>query len=396
MTSGLITMPWWGYFLVTLGLTHITIASVTLYLHRCQAHRSIELHPLVSHFFRFWLWLTTGMQTREWVAIHRKHHARVETDEDPHSPQTRGISKVLWEGAELYREERKNRQTMEDYGHYTPDDWIERKVYTPLIDYGIFVMLLIDVLLFGVVGISIWAVQMIWIPFFAAGVINGFGHWWGYRNFDTPDAATNIVPIGILIGGEEMHNNHHAFAASARFSNKWWEFDVGWLYIRLLQSLGFARVKKTAPAPKIIPAKDSIDLETVSAVITNRLYVMSDYTRNVIKRVYKEEYAQAARSSRRALRKLKRAINKPQFHLDRESRHHLESLLHQNETMKIVYEFRQNLQTLWQSGTASQEALLKDLQDWCQQAEESGIEALEEFVQVLRGYSMQPALPAPR
>jgi len=392
MISGLIELPWWGYLLVTLGLTHITIASVTLYLHRCQAHRAIELHPVISHFFRFWLWLTTGMQTREWVAIHRKHHARVETPEDPHSPQIRGINKVLWEGAELYREARKNRKTIEHFGHYTPDDWIERKVYSPLIDYGIFVMLFIDVLLFGVIGVTIWAIQMIWIPFFAAGVINGLGHWWGYRNFDSPDAATNIVPVGILIGGEEMHNNHHAFASSAKFSNKWWEFDVGWLYIRMLKLVGFARVKKIAPVPKIIASKDRIDMETVSAVITNRLYVMSDYTRNVVKRVYKEEHAKAARSGRIALRKLKRMINRPQFQLDNETRLHLETLLNENETLKAVYEFRQKLQTLWQTSTHTEERLLQELQDWCRQAEESGIEALEEFVQMLRGYTLQPAL----
>lgn len=392
MISGLIELPWWGYLLVTLGLTHITIASVTLYLHRCQAHRAIELHPVISHFFRFWLWLTTGMQTREWVAIHRKHHARVETPEDPHSPQIRGIKKVLWEGAELYREERKNRKTIADFGHYTPDDWIERKIYSPLIDYGIFVMLFIDVLLFGVIGVTIWAIQMIWIPFFAAGVINGLGHWWGYRNFDSPDAATNIIPVGILIGGEEMHNNHHAFASSAKFSNKWWEFDVGWLYIRLLKLVGCARVKKIAPVPKIIASKNRIDMETVSAVITNRLYVMSDYTRNVVSRVYKEEHAKAARSGRIALRKLKRMINRPQFQLDNETRLHLETLLNENETLKAVYEFKQKLQTLWQTSTHTEERLLQELQDWCRQAEESGIEALEEFVQMLRGYTLQPVL----
>ena len=394
MTSGLIELPWWGYVLATLVLTHITIASVTLYLHRCQAHRAITLHPVVSHFFRFWLWLTTGMRTREWVAIHRKHHARVETEDDPHSPQTRGINKVLWEGAELYRAECKRPETMEHYGHYTPDDWVERKIYTPLVDYGIFVMLLIDVLVFGIIGLSIWAIQMLWIPFFAAGVINGIGHWWGYRNFDSADASTNIVPLGILIGGEEMHNNHHAFASSAKFSSKWWEFDIGWMYIRMLRRLGFARVKKIAPVPKVIATKNNIDLDTVSAVITTRLYIMSDYTRKVVARVYKEERAKTERSGRIALRKIKRMINRPQFLHDTQSRQHLEALLNENETMKAVYEFRLKLQTLWQSNNYTQEKLLHELQEWCRQAEESGIEALEEFVCMLRGYTLQPVMTA--
>jgi len=393
--SGLISLPWWGYVLVTLGLTHVTIAGVTLYLHRCQAHRAITLHPIISHFFRFWLWLTTGMQTRQWVAIHRKHHARVETVEDPHSPQTRGINTVLWQGAELYRRECKNTQTMEKFGHNTPDDWLERHVYVPWVDYGIFVMLAIDLLLFGVIGITIWAVQMIWIPFFAAGVINGMGHWWGYRNYNSPDASTNIVPVGILIGGEEMHNNHHAFASSARFSSKWWEFDIGWLYIRVLSALGFARVKKLAPVPMIVPGKSRIDLDTVSAVITNRLHVMSEYTHSVITRVYREERANAAISNGFRLGKIKRLINRPQFLLDNETRHYVERLLNENDTLRAVFEFRQRLQQIWMSRHLSEESLVSEFQDWCHQAEATGIEALQEFVQTLRGYSLQPALAAP-
>lgn len=393
--SGLITLPWWGYVLVTLGLTHITIAGVTLYLHRCQAHRAITLHPIVSHFFRFWLWLTTGMQTRQWVAIHRKHHARVETPEDPHSPQTRGIKTVLWQGAELYRKESKNTETMERFGHHTPDDWLERHLYVPWVDYGIFVMLAIDLLLFGIIGITIWAVQMLWIPFFAAGVINGLGHWWGYRNYNSPDASTNIVPVGILIGGEEMHNNHHAFASSARFSNKWWEFDIGWLYIRLLAALGFARVKKLAPVPVIVPGKNRIDLDTVSAVITNRLHVMSEYTHRVITRVYRQERANAAISNGFRLGKIKRLINRPQYLLDNETRLYVERLLNENDTLRAVFEFRQRLQRLWMTRHLSEENLLQEFQDWCHQAEATGIEALQEFVQTLRGYTLQPALAAP-
>ena len=242
--GGLLHLPWWGYVLVGLGLTHVTIVSVTVYLHRHQAHRAVDLHPVASHFFRFWLWLTTGMVTREWVAIHRKHHAKCETPEDPHSPQTRGIATVLWQGAELYQAEAANRETLEQYGHHTPDDWLERNVYARYPILGVSVMLVADYLLFGFAGVALWGVQMLWIPFWAAGVINGLGHWWGYRNYETVDASRNISWLGVLIGGEELHNNHHAFPTSAKFSIRWWEFDIGWLYIRLFQLLGLARVRR--------------------------------------------------------------------------------------------------------------------------------------------------------
>jgi len=248
MLSGLIDLPWWGYVLVALALTHVTIASVTIFLHRHQAHRALELHAIPSHFFRFWLWLTTGMITREWAAIHRKHHAKCETDEDPHSPQVLGIRKVLLEGAELYRSESRNVETIKRYGHGTPDDWVERNVYRHN-TVGLGIMLVINVILFGPIGLTIWAVQMLWIPIWAAGVINGIGHYFGYRNFDCADASTNIVPWGILIGGEELHNNHHSFATSAKLSAKWYEFDIGWMYIRILEMLGLAKVRKVIPMP---------------------------------------------------------------------------------------------------------------------------------------------------
>ncbi|MBI5405688.1 fatty acid desaturase [Candidatus Kaiserbacteria bacterium] len=243
--SGVLEPPWWGYVAFVLVMTHLTIAAVTIYLHRHSAHRALEFHPLVSHFFRFWLWLTTGMRTKEWTAIHRKHHARVETEEDPHSPQVLGIKKVLWEGAELYKKEAENAETLEKFGGGTPDDLLERTLYTPHNMLGIGIMLVVDIVLFGAIGLTLWAVQMAWIPFFAAGVVNGIGHWWGYRNFETPDKSRNIAPWGALIGGEELHNNHHARPASARLSEKWWEFDIGWLYIRILESVGLARVKRS-------------------------------------------------------------------------------------------------------------------------------------------------------
>ncbi|MFL6712717.1 MAG: acyl-CoA desaturase, partial [Sulfurifustis sp.] len=229
LLTGVVSLPWWGYVLVALVFTHITIASVTIYLHRHQAHRALDLHPVVSHFFRFWLWLTTGMITKEWAAVHRKHHAKVETPDDPHSPQQWGIRKVLWDGTSLYRVASKDGEILAKYGHGTPDDWIERHLYSRRNTWGIASMLVINLVLFGPIGLTIWAVQMAWIPFFAAGVINGIGHYWGYRNYEVQDASRNIVPWGILIGGEELHNNHHAYPSSAQLSNKWWVFDIGWL-----------------------------------------------------------------------------------------------------------------------------------------------------------------------
>ncbi len=277
MLAGLIDMPWWGYVLSTLALTHITIASVTIYLHRHQAHRALDLHPVASHFFRFWLWFSTGIITKEWVAIHRKHHAKCETVEDPHSPVILGIKKVLLQGYELYRKEAQNQETLDRYSHGTPDDWLEKNLYSKHNLLGIAIMLVIDLLLFGPIGLTIWAVQMAWIPVNAAGIINGAGHYWGYRNYACADASTNIVPWGIFIGGEELHNNHHAYASSAKLSSKWYEFDIGWLYIRILASFKLAQIKKIAPQVRLDISKTVCDLETLQAVITNRYEVMTKY-----------------------------------------------------------------------------------------------------------------------
>jgi len=386
--QGLLQLPWWGYVLVILGLTHITIAAVTLYLHRHQAHHAIDLHPVISHFFRFWLWLTTAMITREWVAIHRKHHARVETSDDPHSPQTRGIAKVLFEGAELYKQEAQNQDTLKSFGHDTPEDWIERNLYTRHRNFGIVLMLLIDFALFGFIGITIWAVQMIWIPFFAAGVINGIGHWGGYRNFESPDASTNIVPWGILIGGEELHNNHHAFASSAKFSSRWWEIDLGWSYIRFLNLMGLARVRKVAPKLLVDRQKPEVDVDTVRAVIANRLHIMSRYARVVVTRVYREEKTKANVATRKLLKRGKQLITRPETRMDAKARIRLEELLRQNHAMQIVYDFGQRLQAIWTEKTATQESLLHSLREWCEEAEATGIEALQEFARSLRTYTL--------
>jgi stearoyl-CoA desaturase (delta-9 desaturase) len=384
-------LPVWAYILIILGLTHVTIVSVTVFLHRHQAHRALDLHPLVSHFFRAWLWLTTGMSTTAWVATHRKHHARVETEGDPHSPQVLGLRKVLWQGAELYRLQARNRETLAEYGHGTPDDALERHLYRRFPSGGIVLMLILDVVLFGAIGLTVWAVQMLWIPFFAAGVINGVGHFWGYRNYESPDASTNIIPFGALIGGEELHNNHHAFASSARFSSRWYELDLGWIYIRLMQWLRLARVKKLAPRPAFDFHKPHVDLDTVRAVISNRMHVMAHYTRDVVSRVVKEEKARADRASRRLYKRSKRLLTRHEGLLDIHARQRLNDVLEQNRSLRVVYEFSQRLQDIWHQKTASQEKLLQALQDWCRQAEQTGIQALEEFARRLRGYTLAPS-----
>ena len=391
IVNGLVDLTWWGYVLVALGFTHVTIAAVTIFLHRHQAHRSLDLHPIVSHFFRFWLWLSTGMVTKEWTAVHRKHHARCETEEDPHSPQVFGLSKVMWEGAELYRIESRNSETLEKYGRGTPDDWLERHVYTGSSKLGIVTMFIVNVLLFGPIGITIWAVQMIWIPLFAAGVVNGVGHFWGYRNYESPDAATNIVPWGIIIGGEELHNNHHAFPSSAKLSSKPWEFDIGWMYIRGFEILGLAKVKKIAPEPVINPAKQTADMETVKAILVNRLHVLSHYAKEVVVPVLREEAHKADEGCRHLLRRARTTLVRGDAVMGEEDKTQLQAALSRSERLTTVYEYKTRLQELWQRSHTSQDSVLHHLQEWCKQAEETGIKGLQDFARSLKGYTMQPA-----
>jgi stearoyl-CoA desaturase (delta-9 desaturase) len=388
---GILDLSPWQVVIATLVLTHITIVSVTVFLHRAQAHRALDLHPAVSHFFRFWLWLTTGMVTREWVAVHRRHHAKCETPDDPHSPKVLGLRKVLAEGAELYKAAAADPETVARYSHGTPDDWIERNLYSRYTWHGLGLMLIVDLLLFGVYGITVWAVQMLWIPVFAAGVINGVGHYFGYRNFESPDAATNILPWGILIGGEELHNNHHAFPSSARLSSKPWELDVGWGYIRLLSWLGLARVRRIAPEPRVIPDKQQVDLDTLRAVIVGRMHVFARYTREVLTPVSRVELCRSERHCRRLFRRTKRLLARDASRLDAAARSRLEQLLAQSQSLATVYQYRERLRELWERTTPSQDALLKSLQDWCQQAEATGIQALERFARNLRGYSLAGA-----
>ena len=384
LANGLLGLSVWGYIAAALVMTHITIVAVTIYLHRHQAHRALDLHPIPSHFFRFWLWLTTGMVTKAWSAIHRKHHAKCETEEDPHSPQVLGIKKVFWEGSELYRKEAKNQETLDKYGHGSPNDWIERNLYTGHSRYGIVLMLIVNVLLFGVAGISIWAVQMIWIPIMAAGIINGVGHYWGYRNYEPEDASTNVSPWGIIIGGEELHNNHHAFPGSAKLSSKPWEFDIGWFYIRVLEILGLAHVKKVAPEPVIMPGKQEADLETLRAVIVNRLHVLSHYCRDVIVPVFKDELHKVGSPLERA----KRLLVRDQSLMDDTAKKRLDSVLERSVALKTVYQHKLSLQKIWQRSNSTQETLLHSLEQWCKEAEATGIKRLQDFALSLRGYAL--------
>jgi stearoyl-CoA desaturase (Delta-9 desaturase) len=390
MTFGPFELPWWGVLTATLIFTHLTMVSVTVYLHRNQAHRAMTLHPLVQWFFRFWLWMTTGMNTKEWVAVHRKHHAFVETEEDPHSPRVHGIKKVLLEGTELYREAAHNEEVVTAYGHGTPDDWWEREMFTGRDMTGIISMLIVNLLAFGPIGLTVWAVQMAWTPVFAAGIINGAGHWCGYRNFETADNSTNLMPWGILIAGEELHNNHHAFASSARFSNKPWEFDIGWFYIRILSSLRLAKVKKLAPIPCLDASKVVVDKETLASLLGAQWHVLADYGKQVLSRVHREELAGAAVETQQLLKRVKPLIVKNEQLLNEKQRNLLQMGLAENASLAKVYDFRERLQSIFHERQASEENLLQQLQNWCKHAEESGIAALAEFAAVVRAYSLQP------
>ncbi|MGB7193552.1 MAG: fatty acid desaturase [Collimonas pratensis] len=389
LSNGVTGASAWQVVVFTLVVTHITIAAVTIYLHRCQAHRALDLHAIPSHFFRFWLWLTTGMVTKEWASIHRKHHAKCDTEEDPHSPVTRGIKKVFWEGAELYRAESKNLETMEKFGHGTPDDWIERNLYTKHSAYGIVAMLFIDLLLFGVVGLSVWAVQMVWIPITAAGIINGIGHYWGYRNYDCNDAATNIIPFGIIIGGEELHNNHHTFGTSAKLSSKWYEFDIGWMYIRMLEICGLAKVKKIAPAPKFNHAKLVPDLDTLQSVIANRYDVMAKYAKS-LKNAWHEERGQLTDKAKQGavfLKSSKKLLQREPTKLEAPQKQQLTELFLHSKALQTMHEMRVELGAIWERSHFTRDQLLHQLQDWCARAEASGIKSLQDFSLRLRSYS---------
>ena len=389
LSHGVLHAAWWQIVLITLAMTHVTIASVTIFLHRSQAHRSLDLHPIPSHFFRLWLWLTTGMVTKEWVAIHRKHHAKCETEDDPHSPQTRGIKTVLLTGSELYRNEAKNQETLTKYGHNTPNDWIERNLYSRFTWQGVGLMLILDLLLFGGVGLTVWAVQMLWIPITAAGIINGIGHWWGYRNFEAADASTNISPWGIIIGGEELHNNHHTYPTSAKLSVKKYEFDIGWAYIRGLEMLGLATVRKTPPKLQLGTVKPVADNKTLEALIANRYEVMAGYAKEM-KRACAAELerlkAQGAKNTAKwsAMRLAKRWLHRDDDKIPHGVKPQMAAAVAESPALAKLVLMREELRALWTRTNVSADQLVHDLQAWCRKAEESGIAALQEFSLKLR------------
>jgi stearoyl-CoA desaturase (Delta-9 desaturase) len=389
LSQGLVQASWWQVLLVTLVFTHITIAAVTIYLHRSQAHRALDLHAIPSHFFRLWLWLTTGMVTKEWVAIHRKHHAKCETVDDPHSPVTRGIKTVLLTGSELYRAEAKVQETLDKYGHNTPDDWIERNLYTRYSWQGVGVMLIINLILFGAIGAAVWAVQMAWIPITAAGIINGIGHYWGYRNFEAVDASTNISPWGIIIGGEELHNNHHTYPTSAKLSVKPYEFDIGWAYIRAMEMVGLAKVRKTPPRLALGTVKPVADGQTLEAVIANRYEVMARYAAEMRRAVHGELERLRSEGAENSMRWVNMRLAKSWLHRDDDKipvgvKPQLQKVLGDSPKLAQLVAMREELRQLWTRTNVSAEQLVADLQVWCKKAENSGIAALQEFSFKLR------------
>ncbi len=385
--SGLLSLSGWSLVLVTFLMVQVSMMAVTLYLHRDQAHRSIDLHPALRHFYRLWIWLTSGMVTREWVAIHRKHHAMVEREGDPHSPKVFGLKKVLTEGAELYRVESANTETLEKYGRGAPDDWVEQNVYMRFSLGGVYALLAIDVLLFGAIGITIFAIQMMAMPVFAAGVINGLGHAKGYRNFESDDTSTNLTPIAVLVGGEELHNNHHAFPTSAKFSMRWYEFDIGWFYITIMKALGLCKVRRLAPVPAVAEGPRPVDLQTLTAVMQNRMYVLREYTRKVTLPVFRTE-KRTHRGNDLYQRARKLLVSGP-IVLDEGAKARLAQLLDDNAALRTVHEYRQQLLGLWSQANVSNDKLLKQLKEWCNQAESSGIDTLHDFSAHLRGYLPQ-------
>jgi len=386
LQSGILGLSGWGKVVATFVMLQISMMATTLYLHRDQAHRAIDLHPALRHFFRFWMWLTSGMVTRQWVAVHRKHHALCEKPGDPHSPVVFGLKTVLLQGAELYRVDARNPDVVAKYGRGTPDDWLERKIYSPLTWVGIYGLLTLNIILFGVIGITIFAFQMAAMPIFSAGIINGLGHARGYRNFESDDAATNLYPIAFFIGGEELHNNHHAFPSSAKFSIRPWEFDIGWMYITIFKALGLCKVRRVAPEPQFAPAPRQVDVETLKAVLVNRMHVLRDYSSKVTLPVFRREAAVDATAREVSPRLL---IRRPQL-LDDNARARLATVLEKNQALRTVHEFRQQLVAVWEGAHMSNEALVRQLREWCARAEASGIEALQEFSSRLRGYLPTP------
>jgi len=389
---GLANLSFWGYVVVTLFCMHVTMMAITLYFHRDQAHRSVDLHPALRHFFRLWLWLHTGAPTREWVAVHRKHHARCEQPEDPHSPVIYGLKKVVLEGAELYIKEARKPETLEKYGKGTPDDWLERNVYSRYSYTGIGILVVLNIVVFGAPGIIMTAVGLATMPFFAAGIINGVCHAKGYRNFETNDASTNLWRIGLFVAGEELHNNHHAFPTSARFSMRPDEVDMGWLHLKVLSWLGLARIKRVAAQPDLTGEARNPDLDALRAVIVNRMHVLRHYANSVTVPVLRREVEHLGENANAVVNAARRLLAWQPDMLDESSRRHLAELVACHPTLKTVLEYRNGLKSIWEGANRSNERLLADFRAWCAAAEASGIHGLEDFVAYLKSFR---ALPEP-
>ena len=388
LDKGLLNLSGWQIILITLVAVQITLSGVSLYLHREQTHRGIKMHPVLQHFYRFWLWFTTGMLTKDWVAIHRKHHAYCETEDDPHSPQIHGIKKVLFDGVDLYTQERKNQETLDKYGQGTPDDWLERNIYTRFHYAGILLLAAVNITLFGIIGLAVFAIQVAWIPFFAAGVINGLGHFMGYRNYKTDDSSQNLTRFAFFIYGEELHNNHHAFPASCKFAHKKGEHDIGWYTIRVLNKLGLCEIKKTIPELCIDSQSQDINTETVRAIMTHKYNVLQKYINDVIKPQLNQEYSQASKAMRRKMRKYSRLLSLDNRYLRRKSRL-LQSQFNNSETILTLINYKQELQAIWSKSGQSTEEMIVALKAWCQKAEASGIQMLQEFARTIRQYRLQ-------
>ena len=394
LSHGLLNLSVTELVIYTLVVTHITIVAVTVFLHRHSAHRALELHPVLKHFFRAWLWFTTGMGTRQWTAVHRKHHAKCETEEDPHSPVVKGIGEIFWRGVENYRIEATNEETLAKYGRGCPDDWIERNVYEKYTTGGITALAIINISLFGALGLTIWAVQMVWIPLFAAGVINGIGHWWGYRNFECPDAARNISPWGILIGGEELHNNHHTYPNSAKLSAKWYEFDIGWMWIRLFEMLGLAKVISTGPVVERVPEKNVLDKDAVLALLNDRFHVMARYSKDVVKPVMAQEYRKADTASRKLIKRARRLMVRQPLLVNDTGRDRISAVVETSPEIRVIHDLHQRLQEIWAKRGGNMDEVIHALSEWCKEAEASGLQSLENFAQTLKSYATPQAATA--
>ncbi len=389
--QGLWALNGWQTLAYTLVFTHISIICVTVYLHRCMAHRAMDMHPALAHFFRFVGWFTIATITKEWVSVHRKHHAKCETEDDPHSPVVKGLKTVLLTGAELYNTEIHNEETITRYSKGCPDDWIERNLYQKYKLLGVFILLAINIVLLGPIGITVWAIQMMWMPFHAAGIINGVGHAMGYRNFECADASRNITPVAIWIGGEELHNNHHTYPNSAKLSVKKWEFDIGWMYIRFFEILGLVKNVRRVPVVHVYNNKLELDFYAALAAANNRFQIMAKFYQSVIKPAVSEQKKHAGQSLQPLFKRAKRIIAKEDSLLTDSYRQQLSQLVEENEMMETIYDMKMQLLQVWKKRTSSRDELLAAMQDWCKKAEESGIRVLEEFAQSLKQYSTKTA-----